>query len=73
MFVTKMSYYQNVLLPTCPVTEMSNYRNVLLQKCPVIEMSVTKTSIKKVSFTDMFGYQHYDDGEWRTNNWLPDS
>ena len=62
MSVTKMSYYQNVcyqnvLLPKCPVTEMSCYRNVLLPKCPVTEMSVTKTSITKVSFTEMSGYR----------------
>ena len=54
--VTKMSYYRNVLLPKCHVTEMSCYRNVMLPKCPVTEMSVTKTSITKVSFTEMSGY-----------------
>ena len=48
--------YQDVLLPKCPITEMSSYRNVQLPKCPVIEMSVTKTSITKVSFTEMSGY-----------------
>ena len=62
MYVTKMSYYQNVcyqnvLLPKCPVTEMSCYQNVQLPKCPVTEMSVTKTSITKVSFTEMSGYR----------------
>ena len=36
MYVTKMSYYQNVCyqnvqLPKCPVTEMSCYRNVSYQ------------------------------------------
>ena len=49
--------YQNVLLPKCSVTEMSCYRNVLWPKCPVTEMSVTKTSITKVSFTEMSGYR----------------
>ena len=62
MYVTKMSYYQNVcyqnvLLPKRPITEMSSYRNVMLPKCPVTEMSVTKTSIAKVSFTEMSGYR----------------
>ena len=60
MYVTKMSYYQNVCyqnvllpkwLPKCPV------QNVQLPKCPVTEMSVTKTSITKVSFTEMSGYR----------------
>ena len=36
MYVTKMSYYQNicyqnVLLPKRPITEMSSYRNVSYQ------------------------------------------
>ena len=32
-------------------TKMSRYQNVLLPKCPVAEMSITKMSITKVSFT----------------------
>ena len=55
--ITKMSSYRNVQLPKCPVTKMSGFRNVLLPKCPVTKMYVTKTSITKVSFTEMSGYR----------------
>ena len=66
-----MSYYRNVLLPKCPVTEMSCYRNVMLPKCPVTEMSVTKTSITKVSFTEMSRYQYRDIDQKGANHLLP--
>ena len=57
------------ILPRCPitkmsVTKMSYYRNVLLPKCPVIEMSITKTSITKVSFTEMSGYRNFHFHAW---------
>ena len=63
---TKMPCYQNVgyqdvLLPKLlSVTKISYYRNVQLPKCPVTEMSVIKTSITKVSFTEMSGYRYCD-------------
>ena len=44
---TKMSSYQNVLLPKCPFTEMSFYRNVLLPKCQLPKCPLPKCPLPK--------------------------
>ena len=67
MYVTKMSYYQNVCyqnvqLPKRPITKMSSYRNVLLPKYPVTEMSF----YRNVSYQNA----HYQSVLYR-NVWIP--
>ena len=52
MYVTKMSYYQNVcyqnvLLPKRPITKMSSYRNVLLPKCQLPKRPLPKCPLPK--------------------------
>ena len=52
MYVTKMSYYQNVcyqnvLLPKRPITKMSSYQNVLLPKCQLPKRPLPKWPLPK--------------------------